>query len=966
MNPKYEERVGFESVNPGGRFQPEKVADVASRMEAEYNSYLNSLTPYERSLQERDKAKIANAGIKNRENVETYRALSDFSKTAADYVTKVEEQSKKDREDGEVYDYLFGGADLKPQDQQDAETADIGEAQGPVVAQMAVDADNQAGTPVAGQAIRQSLGGLAEGVAGERGLLINAQTSYSGWLSTWLQSDNMIDVNGTQMPVRAAAMSADPGIRQLAITQGRFAFIRQFGLAGATKRNVVKYLANTMIQAEAAMGGAIGRSAVQAVRDQNIEQVEGMAYGAARNGSASEVQSSYNGFSEQLFVQNTGLTRGQASDQAITAMLAGYVESGNTDAIEAMLDVQRVPGQAGTELRFTHGQEIDQALRNARGRKEENDNNIKDDIEAQMYRDLNGVEGLAERTQIVEQAATQLEAKGLYEDARTLRLQQAALSTPGTTDINATELEQGIIDGEIRDQKQIDQARARGLITQADHTALTRQLNAVTEARTPKDENTKGIVKSYVGRWTSEFMPLVGLRRDPVTKELTVLPGTTSIVTPGEAGIINTAVQQDMNAVANTAYAQNSGLPAPQRDAAVRTALQNWWTDNVMTKGGKYYIGDLVTPANQTLDDNQKAQREYWTGLANNPIKLSTPSPGRTNVDQLGRNDLSDEVKPGTPLTPQQASRFNPLRGDTLIPQPDLVGYRQQMEQGIVPPELVIYSQSVGMSPLALLNQQINAYPDLGLEPLSPVRGNKPGTAQSYMTMGLPPNTARFMSQNGIVVNEDQINEFAANNKDAWRVVRNSYSTPRQLREALSTLMPKTPQSELPPPERSQAPFQGILGLIRSGEGSYDSANRGYAGDTPGGVPGLSGKTLGEWKQLQRSGYNALGAYQFIPGTLAMAARQLGLSDSTVMSKEVQDRLAIQLMTGSKRPRLAAYLNGSSNDLDAALDDLALEWASVATAGGGTAYPNVGGNAASISRGSARQQLIQLRNALTG
>jgi murein DD-endopeptidase MepM/ murein hydrolase activator NlpD len=121
--------------------------------------------------------------------------------------------------------------------------------------------------------------------------------------------------------------------------------------------------------------------------------------------------------------------------------------------------------------------------------------------------------------------------------------------------------------------------------------------------------------------------------------------------------------------------------------------------------------------------------------------------------------------------------------------------------------------------------------------------------------------------------------------------------------------------------------------------------------------------TLGQWKGLQARGYNALGAYQFIPRTLKLAASELGLSDSTVMTPEVQGRLAVQLMIGSKRPRLAAYLRGRNNDLGAALDDLALEWASVHTRGGGTAYAGIGGNAASISRSRAAQALAQARQA---
>lgn len=164
----------------------------------------------------------------------------------------------------------------------------------------------------------------------------------------------------------------------------------------------------------------------------------------------------------------------------------------------------------------------------------------------------------------------------------------------------------------------------------------------------------------------------------------------------------------------------------------------------------------------------------------------------------------------------------------------------------------------------------------------------------------------------------------------------------------------------------SLAPFNSVLALLRSGEGGWDSANRGTAGDTPSGVPGLSRMTLGQWKGLQSRGYNALGAYQFIPRTLKLAASELGLSDNTVMTPEVQGRLAVQLMVGSKRPNLASYLHGRSNDIGAALDDLALEWASVHTRGGGTAYRGIGGNAASIPRSRAQQVLQQARAAYLG
>lgn len=161
--------------------------------------------------------------------------------------------------------------------------------------------------------------------------------------------------------------------------------------------------------------------------------------------------------------------------------------------------------------------------------------------------------------------------------------------------------------------------------------------------------------------------------------------------------------------------------------------------------------------------------------------------------------------------------------------------------------------------------------------------------------------------------------------------------------------------------------YEPALSMIRGGESSTNlkkaanSANRGVAGDTPEGIPGLDRKTLGDWKQLGKAGWFALGAYQIIPETLLMVSKELGMSDDTVMTLENQGKLAIGLMTGSKRPRLAAYLNGSSNNINAALDDWALEWAAIATASGKSAYAGTGGNAANISRTDARKILQELR-----
>lgn len=158
--------------------------------------------------------------------------------------------------------------------------------------------------------------------------------------------------------------------------------------------------------------------------------------------------------------------------------------------------------------------------------------------------------------------------------------------------------------------------------------------------------------------------------------------------------------------------------------------------------------------------------------------------------------------------------------------------------------------------------------------------------------------------------------------------------------------------------------YEPLLSRIRSGEGGWTSANRGRAGDTPGGIPGLDRMTAGQWKDLQRQGYFALGAYQFIPSTFAGALQRAGMSDDTVMNADNQSLLAIELISGGvKRPVLSGYLDGAHDDVYGAANDLANEWAAVKNSSGVSAYEGIAGNSASIPQDEIVQLLMQLREA---
>lgn len=170
----------------------------------------------------------------------------------------------------------------------------------------------------------------------------------------------------------------------------------------------------------------------------------------------------------------------------------------------------------------------------------------------------------------------------------------------------------------------------------------------------------------------------------------------------------------------------------------------------------------------------------------------------------------------------------------------------------------------------------------------------------------------------------------------------------------------------------SQAgPVEGVTGLaatpfgalIARGEGSYNSVNRGKAGGYRSGTEDLGNKTVGEVMADQAAHkYNAAGRYQIIAGTLREAAKSMGLKGDEKFDQKLQDRIFSEHLAGTKRPAIADYLSGRSNDIRAALKATALEWASVADPDTGrSAYEGQGNNRSSISVAEMTRALEETR-----
>jgi hypothetical protein len=160
-------------------------------------------------------------------------------------------------------------------------------------------------------------------------------------------------------------------------------------------------------------------------------------------------------------------------------------------------------------------------------------------------------------------------------------------------------------------------------------------------------------------------------------------------------------------------------------------------------------------------------------------------------------------------------------------------------------------------------------------------------------------------------------------------------------------------------------PVVPVANLLAKGEGNWDSVNRGRAGDTPGGIKSITGKsfsdhTVGEVRSMQRRSIYAVGRYQFIPSTLSYAVRAAGVRSSERFTPQVQNRL-LKALLDHKRPSIGAYIRGEHGSINRALAALAREWASVAWRNGRSYYAGRGGNRAHITRHEAAVALNRAR-----
>lgn len=192
------------------------------------------------------------------------------------------------------------------------------------------------------------------------------------------------------------------------------------------------------------------------------------------------------------------------------------------------------------------------------------------------------------------------------------------------------------------------------------------------------------------------------------------------------------------------------------------------------------------------------------------------------------------------------------------------------------------------------------------------------------------------------------------------------------------------PQQTMVGPDARSTSTTGskLFDIIASGEGDYNSINRGNAGDTPGGAQSVFGKdltemTVNEVVSAQKSGkVFAVGRYQIIPTTMEEFVKNTDVKSSDKFDEKTQDKFK-EYVINVKRPEVGRYLRGESDDRTAAAQGLAREFASVGAAKaetipgfqpakrGDTLYGGKGNNLASIDPAEIEKALDAEKAALS-
>ena len=723
-------------VRPEG-FRPNQAPTID--VSPAFDQVSRSLDRNERIEQTNDRLRIERA----KRAGEQIQQLGQFSETIRNFAQKRLEQAEEDKRIGELYDALNPDAsDLELETEAD----------------ILADGDKRIKA--------QERGGLARGVANERGLLTTAKANYPLFLQGYLNSNARIRLNNKDYTARELFQSTDVREIQAAIAAGQREFIRQNGLQYATKTNFVNILGNTITNtnnyiAQNSATQNFQREAKASTQDV-IDNTYGLAMQRPDNVSMQEILNT----SVNLLLSNntTARNRSEALRVVGDALIQAAIDKRDESMLDEIATVTQVPGQVGTELYNQQGRAIEAARSTIRKADKIADRDQADAIKQNLYRQLQDAETPEERQALVNEAADQLRANEMFIEAASLLAESDDLTLSTDSSANEARIQRDLSLGRTFTNDTIEELVKGGFISATFGDTMRSQSQ---ETNFSESTEVKAVLNDTTNQYKTLISRLFGLRKDPTTNNFT--NEGSSLLPPEMAEeLVNDFEFQLKKYLIKSA--RNSSIDDPLLlEQNLRKFADQYYNSVVESDSGIFSLGALTSAVASTdtdaedLIDNQRRERvkEISKYLQNEKGSFIPP---KIITDKLTKTkNWSPYFTPGEPVGLELTRNYRIGRGDVIFTKEETQNMMDAYQAGEIPPSLVRTADELGIKPFTLLEhhgnkygitipnlaEQLTARPEQAKIPdqFRDIKTAREGM-QALMTIGFPARGAAFLAGN--------------------------------------------------------------------------------------------------------------------------------------------------------------------------------------------------------------------------
>ena len=529
-------------------------------------------------------------------------------------------------------------------------------------------------------------------------------------------------------------------------------FIKERGLQYATKRNFVGILNETLFATEAAQNNNTLTANITRKQKDNVAAAQSNIVNEILRGAP--LQDTWNQQTEQLYFQETGLSRREANEKFMDAVVqAALIKGGQAgiDILDNSLGILQRPGVAGTEVGFTDGAlKVQKAKELLQSNMEKSG---KQKVQG-IYQNANNIDYSLPDEQNIEslnQAAAQIRA--------TPNGGQTAQALADQLERKAVQIGMGGVDQKISDKMLIDNITAGVDYSPEDlDKLLAKGYNSgakIAEARKliadkklPSTSTSRLFINNSVTDYSTSLARGTGLTFTLKDNQV-VMEGTsklTGISKEQLKGTVRTLNTQMNNLAVDVYNSLPTSMDEKEKDQIVKRELREWYQQNVASATGAYNFDALkhidwkATRSLKDLKFNKGIERTgSGQGQELKPVVLATPPEQQAARDAVEKMQIytptriaaipaeklraqnldvlepvlwyETEFVPGQNVTPEMKATASLQRGDVFFPLTETAQALQQYtENGTYPMYITKTADQLGKSPLALLTSQAIAY----------------------------------------------------------------------------------------------------------------------------------------------------------------------------------------------------------------------------------------------------------------